>query len=213
MKIDAEEHKVTVSGNVDGNTLIKKLAKSGKHAEFWSPSPSNWVKDDAHLNQMQSPKATPNPWECQLLPAYPGDEEIDSWGLERYMNNNHMAQTQMDGELVGWKEDFINRGSMDGRMKSTMNFPSNSAPVEFDGLKNLYAELPAYEYHFRHPAMMDTGEWFCHPYPLMYVNMQNMHPTSSMENNYMHQQLGKMHAFNLLPPLSHQYWKNNTFSI
>lgn len=34
--IDAEQGKVTVSGNVDPATLIKKLAKSGKYAELWS---------------------------------------------------------------------------------------------------------------------------------------------------------------------------------
>ncbi|KAK1292337.1 hypothetical protein QJS10_CPB17g01922 [Acorus calamus] len=33
--IDAEQGKVTVSGNVDPATLIKKLNKSGKHAELW----------------------------------------------------------------------------------------------------------------------------------------------------------------------------------
>ncbi|KAJ6839700.1 heavy metal-associated isoprenylated plant protein 37-like isoform X1 [Iris pallida] len=39
--IDAEQQKVTVSGNVDPATLIKKLAKSGKHAEFWPQKKSN----------------------------------------------------------------------------------------------------------------------------------------------------------------------------
>nr|DAD19433.1 TPA_asm: hypothetical protein HUJ06_020896 [Nelumbo nucifera] len=40
--IDAEQGKVTVSGNVDPATLIKKLAKSGKHAELWgAPKASN----------------------------------------------------------------------------------------------------------------------------------------------------------------------------
>ncbi|KAH7679241.1 Copper chaperone domain-containing protein [Dioscorea alata] len=34
--IDAEQGKVTVSGNVDPATLIKKLAKHGKHAQLWA---------------------------------------------------------------------------------------------------------------------------------------------------------------------------------
>ncbi|XP_058077771.1 heavy metal-associated isoprenylated plant protein 32-like [Magnolia sinica] len=33
--IDAEQGKVTVSGDVDPSTLIKKLQKGGKHAEIW----------------------------------------------------------------------------------------------------------------------------------------------------------------------------------
>nr|ACJ85826.1 unknown [Medicago truncatula]AFK37755.1 unknown [Medicago truncatula] len=41
-EIDAEQGKVAVSGNVDPNVLIKKLAKSGKHAQLWSvPKPNN----------------------------------------------------------------------------------------------------------------------------------------------------------------------------
>ncbi|XP_010278312.1 PREDICTED: protein qua-1-like [Nelumbo nucifera] len=47
--IDSEQGKVTVSGNVDPATLIKKLAKSGKHAELWGApkAPSN---NQNHLN-------------------------------------------------------------------------------------------------------------------------------------------------------------------
>ncbi|EXB40836.1 hypothetical protein L484_009081 [Morus notabilis] len=33
--IDSQQHKVTVTGNVDAGTLIKKLLRSGKHAELW----------------------------------------------------------------------------------------------------------------------------------------------------------------------------------
>ncbi|XP_028784418.1 heavy metal-associated isoprenylated plant protein 36 [Neltuma alba] len=35
INIDLRKQKVTVKGNVDGKTLIKKLTKSGKHAELW----------------------------------------------------------------------------------------------------------------------------------------------------------------------------------
>ncbi|KAK3417627.1 hypothetical protein EUGRSUZ_H03576 [Eucalyptus grandis] len=41
IKIDAEQGKVTVSGNVDPAPLIKKLMKSGKHAELWGAQKSN----------------------------------------------------------------------------------------------------------------------------------------------------------------------------
>ncbi|KAL1553642.1 heavy metal-associated isoprenylated plant protein 37-like [Salvia divinorum] len=37
VKIEAEQQRVSVSGNVDSATLLKKLMKSGKHAELWSP--------------------------------------------------------------------------------------------------------------------------------------------------------------------------------
>ncbi|KAL6007443.1 hypothetical protein ACLOJK_032940 [Asimina triloba] len=44
VNIDAEQQKVTVSGNVDSAVLIKKLVRAGKHAEFWSPQKSNQNK-------------------------------------------------------------------------------------------------------------------------------------------------------------------------
>ncbi|KAJ6816738.1 putative glycine-rich cell wall structural protein 1.0 [Iris pallida] len=40
--IDSQQQKVTVTGNVEPETLIKKLVKTGKHAELWpEPKPSN----------------------------------------------------------------------------------------------------------------------------------------------------------------------------
>ncbi|CAL9767994.1 unnamed protein product [Musa acuminata subsp. burmannicoides] len=36
VSIDIEEQKVTVSGNVDSETLIRKLVRAGKRAELWS---------------------------------------------------------------------------------------------------------------------------------------------------------------------------------
>ncbi|KAK3194051.1 hypothetical protein Dsin_025361 [Dipteronia sinensis] len=38
--IDSQQHKVTVTGNVDSDTLIKRLAKSGKYAELWPEQPA-----------------------------------------------------------------------------------------------------------------------------------------------------------------------------
>ncbi|GFZ00242.1 heavy metal transport/detoxification superfamily protein [Actinidia rufa] len=46
VNIDAEQQKVTVSGSVDSATLIKKLVRSGKHAEIWSNHKTN-----QHQNQ------------------------------------------------------------------------------------------------------------------------------------------------------------------
>lgn len=52
VSIDAEQQKVTVSGSVDPATLIKKLVKSGKHAELWSQK--------GNQNQNQKPKNNNN---------------------------------------------------------------------------------------------------------------------------------------------------------
>ncbi|KAL4024935.1 hypothetical protein IC575_013308 [Cucumis melo] len=55
-EIDAEQGKVTVTGNVDAAVLIKKLAKSGKHAEIWGSQPANNNKNQQNniANQMKN---------------------------------------------------------------------------------------------------------------------------------------------------------------
>ncbi|KAL1548447.1 heavy metal-associated isoprenylated plant protein 36-like isoform X1 [Salvia divinorum] len=39
INIEAQQQRVTVTGNVDAQTLIKKLVKTGKHAELWPEKP------------------------------------------------------------------------------------------------------------------------------------------------------------------------------
>lgn len=50
-KIDSELGRVIVSGNVDPDTLIKKLTKNGKHAELWGAPKAN---NHNNQNQMQN---------------------------------------------------------------------------------------------------------------------------------------------------------------
>ncbi|XP_030536173.2 heavy metal-associated isoprenylated plant protein 32-like isoform X2 [Rhodamnia argentea] len=56
--IDSEQGKVTVLGNVDPALLIKKLTKSGKHAEIWGaqkPNNINKNNNQSHLsNQLKN---------------------------------------------------------------------------------------------------------------------------------------------------------------
>lgn len=58
VSIDAELQKVTVSGNVDSATLIKKLSKSGKHVELWSnqKSKNNHNSQTSKVNHQQQTK-------------------------------------------------------------------------------------------------------------------------------------------------------------
>ncbi|KAG4192725.1 hypothetical protein ERO13_A07G164600v2 [Gossypium hirsutum] len=52
--IDEELQVVTVTGKVDPTKLIKKLIKSGKHAEFRSPYENlDFIESDKNKNQMQ----------------------------------------------------------------------------------------------------------------------------------------------------------------
>ncbi|KAF5937267.1 hypothetical protein HYC85_024773 [Camellia sinensis] len=74
--IDCQQHKVTVTGNVDAETLIKKLAKTGKHAELWpeirknpeksknkkknDPESSEKVSDDDQHKNLEEEIENPN---------------------------------------------------------------------------------------------------------------------------------------------------------
>eukprot|EP01018_Ginkgo_biloba_P003643 Gb_16258 [translate_table: standard] len=51
--VDAAEQKVTVTGNVDSETLIKKLLKTGKHAELW---PQGGQQKAGNQQQQKPPK-------------------------------------------------------------------------------------------------------------------------------------------------------------
>nr|GME09312.1 heavy metal-associated isoprenylated plant protein 33-like [Ipomoea batatas] len=51
--IDSESGKVTVSGNVDPATLIKKFTKHGKHAELWGAPKGNNAQNQMN-NQMKN---------------------------------------------------------------------------------------------------------------------------------------------------------------
>ncbi|KAG6503577.1 hypothetical protein ZIOFF_035893 [Zingiber officinale] len=53
VSIDVEEQKVTVSGDVDAATLIRKLNRAGKHAEPW---PVKARKEDQRPNQQKQGK-------------------------------------------------------------------------------------------------------------------------------------------------------------
>ncbi|KAE8076971.1 hypothetical protein FH972_015585 [Carpinus fangiana] len=52
--IDAEQGKVTVTGNVDPAVLIKKLAKSGKHADLWGAPKANNNNQNNMANQFKN---------------------------------------------------------------------------------------------------------------------------------------------------------------
>lgn len=60
--IDSHHHKVTVKGNVNPHTLIKKLIKTGKHAELWPEKPPPPKKpDDSDEEDNQHPTRPPSP--------------------------------------------------------------------------------------------------------------------------------------------------------
>ncbi|XP_047953092.1 heavy metal-associated isoprenylated plant protein 36-like, partial [Salvia hispanica] len=60
INIEAQQQKVTVTGNVDAQTLIKKLVKTGKHAELWPENPKPKDKDKKGNDKEADSKSAEN---------------------------------------------------------------------------------------------------------------------------------------------------------
>ncbi|KAL0418827.1 UNVERIFIED_CONTAM: Heavy metal-associated isoprenylated plant protein 35 [Sesamum radiatum] len=72
--INSEQHKVVVTGNVDSETLIKKLVKSGKKAELW---PGNSEKEGIKPGELKKKKQEePEANKCDGNASDDADENI-----------------------------------------------------------------------------------------------------------------------------------------
>ncbi|KAL8161823.1 hypothetical protein V2J09_013312 [Rumex salicifolius] len=60
VNIDEEEEKVTVRGKVESSKLIRKLAKSGKHAKLWSPTSNTDPSGDIKNHQLMEEEEEQN---------------------------------------------------------------------------------------------------------------------------------------------------------
>ncbi|KAK6134158.1 hypothetical protein DH2020_032108 [Rehmannia glutinosa] len=106
INIDSEQQKVTVSGNVDSSTLIKKLVRAGKHAELWAKinqlalmkqqSEANVKKGNLKMNKNgatgngnNNPGKKVNP--TQVMKANPGGGGIDQKTLAALKMNHDQA--------------------------------------------------------------------------------------------------------------------------
>ncbi|KAF7805095.1 heavy metal-associated isoprenylated plant protein 35 [Senna tora] len=58
INMDLRKQKVVVTGNVDSETLIKKLTKTGKHAELW-PEKADWKKKKQSKSDNQEKQSDP----------------------------------------------------------------------------------------------------------------------------------------------------------
>ncbi|KAL3640395.1 hypothetical protein CASFOL_015363 [Castilleja foliolosa] len=191
VRIEVDEHKVTVLGKVDSWRLIEKLAKSGKHAEIWTPPKCNSFRNKTYLNKQPS-----------LMDGFdsvdykPRDENVPMWEFESYPKTNHRARAKLGENMWGQDDDIVSdmgsdmSGDMESDMSSDMgrmdyNYPGHYAPEQFDSFKNIYAEMPLYEYQYQLPAAMDNmqGPMYnnYYPYQMMY---NNYFPYPTMYNNY-----------------------------
>ncbi|KAI0491614.1 hypothetical protein KFK09_025874 [Dendrobium nobile] len=98
--IDAEQQKVTVSGNVDSATLIKKLGKAGKHAELWNNKPNNSSNHHNH-----KPNNNQQRQQAQLMK----DNSPSKNNNINPNNNNSNNKTQTTQALIQGLKAFKNQ--------------------------------------------------------------------------------------------------------
>ncbi|XP_057972646.1 heavy metal-associated isoprenylated plant protein 32-like [Malania oleifera] len=144
VSIDADQEKVTVSGNVQAATLIKKLIKSGKHAEHWSRNQEqepNCKKDDKNqmlsLNPINGRKSAIKQHRNLRNASGTAHDQGDSgWDCEGYPNQN-MEMKSMAGD-------------------SQAGFHGSNAPSAYHGFEGFPQSLPPYD--FEHPPSMMMGD-------------------------------------------------------
>ncbi|KAK2986736.1 hypothetical protein RJ640_010961 [Escallonia rubra] len=176
--IDAEQQMVTVSGSVDSAILIKKLVKSGKYAELWSPSPKqnqnqevdNRINNDDYQKEMQfaadnlkAPKR-----QSILAPLQDGDLE-DQWEFGRYLGteslasetSQNIAETRdLDNMHMHWDESMAADTEVEDNMNFMMGDQGFKGDYSFVGLegngfsvpRNFHPGFPAYDNYHMHPS-------------------------------------------------------------
>ncbi|CAN8304365.1 unnamed protein product [Cochlearia groenlandica] len=95
VKVEQEQQKVTVSGSVDSDTLIKKLVKAGKHAELWShntnPNPQN-----------------PKPNDVIKITSQKGQKQQSNLEVNKPKNNTKVSTfITEEGQELGFEEDKV----------------------------------------------------------------------------------------------------------
>ncbi|XVF28917.1 hypothetical protein REPUB_Repub15cG0074000 [Reevesia pubescens] len=128
--IDSEQGKVTVSGNVDPAVLIKKLAKSGKHAELWGAPKANNNNQNHLANQFKN---------MQLDNGKGGSNNNNKGGQKGNNNNNNNQpkggqptpqQLQQLQQMKGF-QDLKLPQLKDMKMPPNFNQNNNQKAVKF----------------------------------------------------------------------------------
>lgn len=213
MKIDIEQRKVLVYGNVDSGTLIKKLIKSGKHAEVWMSSHehenqqgdvTNSLIDQEYTNMLQSlsnglPTPNATPMLCALV-----DRGFDDWNSERHLKQTAGMEPFMGGTNVhfSWDEEtksdtHISEGNISSLagFQDLVNNAGSYSGIEdagFPRIQNLHGSLPTFEPYYLPIAPRNNMQPYQYrvppPSPMMmyskYPDLQTVHSMPVQNNTY-----------------------------
>lgn len=219
--INTEHQVVMVSGCVDSATLIKKLVKSGKPAELWSPSFGHKLnQEQASMNQMQHmANDLMSPKNQHIFPVSFGNEIEDMGSFENYLNQNIgmkavNARTDLDliaATRMGNAHLDEDKFSDHGRLEDDMALMMGRADYQgndtgFVGLEgHEFNGVPTYQQNHLPPMMMtNRQQGFHYSYPARKMNniyMQDMQNSNNMINDiYMRQPHMINHVSSVCPP-------------
>lgn len=127
--IDLKQQKVTVIGNVDGQTLVKKLVKTGKHAELWpEKADQKEQKQEKAKNKEKksSPESSTTPTTKESA-ANGGDKEKETAKTEasvqpeppKTKNNGENVNTTPEAGNAGKSNEGGATGKVGGQVKES----------------------------------------------------------------------------------------------
>lgn len=198
MNIDAEQQKVTVSGDVNSSTLIKKLARSGKHAELWSHKSTNHKQQQQHQAKDGKKKKNNN----NSLKKVQGNQALIQ-GLKALKNQQSMVSSFSSDDEFGEEEEDDELGlnplklpnnttaaAAAGAKKSPVN-GSNAAPPSHRMAKNGLMGLAALQGHGHQAQEPQLGANFStgfpangnHQPPPVMMNSRGMNATTMANTN------------------------------
>ncbi|KAG9136139.1 hypothetical protein Leryth_003761 [Lithospermum erythrorhizon] len=149
--IDSEQGKVTVSGNVDASTLIKKLTKNGKHAELWGAPKANnnqqiATTKDIKLVVMKSVEARTNEgqravYENHQQPRGKGsvDQPINCSSAAANSGSQDMKLPQMKGLNMPLNNNNNKGGG--GQDQKSLKFKVPDDDDEFESMDDILIKM------------------------------------------------------------------------
>lgn len=190
VSIDVEEQKVTVSGDVDAATLIRKLNRAGKHAEPWPAKTSK----DQRPNQQKQGKPV-----CNAVNVADKIKESSKISLRQghksFRNQKHKLSSSSSDEYDSdyYDEDGDEEEDEDdykGQMRNT-NAAANNKTVNSQGINGGLPTHGGVQQQF--PMMVNLQA--CQSQPPSMVNYWIGHGMAMQENRHLQPQMMYLHCY------------------
>ncbi|KAF8387822.1 hypothetical protein HHK36_026483 [Tetracentron sinense] len=168
--IDSKQHKVIVTGNVNAETLIKKLVNSGKHAELWPIKGDKKEKEQGKEKNNEKQKDPKSSADNQK--KVPENIEVKPTGASAFKNSSGGQGKNSENTPVGFQNPAMDKkgGKIDGPTHplGPATSPFNLIPPH----QQVYLYPPAYRvpvyvvsYNVAYPDASHGGSYYAMPPP------------------------------------------------